>query len=481
MIFECTDYDSHTRKFTEYYQDEKDTDKLLWEKVEPKKSELSGRVFVVKSFVADTDEVQDIVSGERYEVNIVRNADGLPYEPVKATAAVDMWALGTILYFMLTGQRLFDVDIDYDLKDGKSMRELHDRTVKGSNNKLDKVKDKKMKKLLMMLLSEDPEKRGSAISVKAFANEDSPDLVEDINKLMDMNTEKIMTSVFEATCVNIPTSFIILPYKIHRKEMTTKDMIMFGKEVVEELIGFQKNMTISDSFVQKMTQKFSHNNYYLYLIDEYDHSTIDKTEGPYPIEIKQPQKEVLKVMSTFLTTMKVYNDAAKFAKLFFPLVPEAPKEFTDYIEKNFTPQNVPSLNLNKGDVQKLGRGKELQDFETFLKEHDPNRNFCGLIRVHNPENGKGMWVSKKSLEKMEKVKHGEYVEDSVDTEYREKLRENAKVLEEKTKEIERLKKELQEFEQKAKAFDDQKYENDILNDKLDQVKDSKQRKLFGCF
>ena len=426
MIFECRT-ENHASKFQAYFENESGKDDEFWRKLQPKKSGFSGRAFVVKTFLTEQDEDAQVES--------VLNAADLPYELVKAAASIDMWALGTIIYFIYTGQTLFDLDINGDLKDGNAMRELRDWMVKGSNSKLEKVTNKNMKRLLMSLLSEIPEKRSSLGDAKNIIDEDLSSDTESIEKDLNMSFESILSD-FDETSVNIPTSFIILP-----GQTTIDELAKFGKEVIEELIHFQANDKFSDNFFQKITD----DKFYLYLIDEHDCSIV-KPQGPYPIPIEEPFK-LFEMMSVFLTTMKYHVSAAKFAQLFFPTGSEVPEEFISYIDESFMPQQF-SFTFDEDCVR---------EFEALLLTKDENRNFSGLVRAHNPDDRKAMWVSRESFEKMKETSG--FIEDSADTKYREKLQEKSKELEKKMKELdeqkheidgvvnenERLKKELQKF------------------------------------
>ena len=50
--------------------------------------------------------------------------DGLPYDLQVATTAIDMWAIGVLLYLFITGENLFPVNRDDDLVSAESMLTL---------------------------------------------------------------------------------------------------------------------------------------------------------------------------------------------------------------------------------------------------------------------------------------------------------------------------------------------------------------------
>jgi serine/threonine protein kinase len=83
----------------------------------------------------------------------------LPYDLVEATAAIDIWSFGAVLYQLHTGEPLFPVDRDDDLTVGANMKELHEWNDIKKMSKLGNVSDPSAHSLLNEVLSADPSKR----------------------------------------------------------------------------------------------------------------------------------------------------------------------------------------------------------------------------------------------------------------------------------------------------------------------------------
>ena len=133
-------------KFDAYWEVIKDKDPDLWAKVQPKSSK-QGKQYVVKTFRTGNDGKNPI-------------KDGLPYKPLPASASLDMWSLGVMLYVLLTGENLVPVTRDDDFVSGTGMGAVHNWNHEKRREKLSKINDPAAHDLLSQLLSPDPRPRG---------------------------------------------------------------------------------------------------------------------------------------------------------------------------------------------------------------------------------------------------------------------------------------------------------------------------------
>ena len=97
--------------YTAYWKEAAARDPELWDKIKPKESS-DGRQFVVKCFLENI--------GADYQ-----NLD-LPYALLRASPALDIWALGLLLYNLVSGESLFPTNRDDDCTNGDVMRDLID-------------------------------------------------------------------------------------------------------------------------------------------------------------------------------------------------------------------------------------------------------------------------------------------------------------------------------------------------------------------
>jgi hypothetical protein len=100
---------------------------------------------VVKTFFTTESEKRVWVDGklhtQKYGGYNAKKKDCLPYEPVKATAAFDIWSFGVMFYSLCTGDPLFAVNRDDDLMDATAMMELFEWNKIKLTTKLDKIND----------------------------------------------------------------------------------------------------------------------------------------------------------------------------------------------------------------------------------------------------------------------------------------------------------------------------------------------------
>lgn len=130
-----------TLRFEQYFAGVKEHDEVLWRKIAPRVIGNKGPAYVVKT-----------VLGE-HTSGIPQEAKALPYDPVQATPAIDIWSFGVLLFTLCTGSPLFGVNRDDDLDSAVAMKELYEWTDAVKVQKLRKVADPIARQLLIEILS----------------------------------------------------------------------------------------------------------------------------------------------------------------------------------------------------------------------------------------------------------------------------------------------------------------------------------------
>lgn len=80
----------------------------LWKSIRPRPIEDSSKWVVMKAFGA----MEENVSGNGGVISTPLEPEKLPYEPVKAPAAHDMWGIGMLLFRMFSKRDLFQTTSD---------------------------------------------------------------------------------------------------------------------------------------------------------------------------------------------------------------------------------------------------------------------------------------------------------------------------------------------------------------------------------
>ena len=145
MLYRLRD-DDELRAFEDYWREEKAGDTELWRKIAPKR-DAKGDHFVVKTFrVAGDGDAPD-------------RSRSLPYDLVPATRAVDIWAIGALLFYLLVKAPIVPSDLDDDCANGDAMATICDWNDETARVKLARVDDLGARDLLSRLLVADPSKR----------------------------------------------------------------------------------------------------------------------------------------------------------------------------------------------------------------------------------------------------------------------------------------------------------------------------------
>ena len=142
--------------------------------------------------------------------------------------------------------------------------------------------------------------------------------------------EVLLRAVFEATEVYVPTSCVVLDYKLNGQPIRADRKIQVkqgdGSQDSSWREGACGELDTSAGPKKKRAgfmDRFKSKKLYLYLIDEVTGEPVE--EDPYPIEITTKSKEMMAMLLPFMkvgiTAMAVLNGLACVARLFFPFVP----------------------------------------------------------------------------------------------------------------------------------------------------------------
>eukprot|EP00984_Skeletonema_dohrnii_P005207 scaffold1824_cov104-Skeletonema_dohrnii-CCMP3373.AAC.7 len=265
----------------------------------------------------------------------------------------------------------------------------------------------------------------------------------------------LLRGIFEATEVRTPTTFIILnnelppePSDVDRKKMldfitnedgsgfsvTTKqatltataegvniglegdlkeyrDQVEAGIKWANKIKDIGTNVlageigTAFDIIKDGIEDLIVGNEMYLYLVDELTGEPV-RAQG-WPIVITKPSDRVhnwLPLMQLGMRAMSIYNGTAGLARLFGYPFPKVPKEWSkgaqETVELLKQESSVEEFSVLHEEVKGEGsseenksvRGASLRDFVDFLEKEDPGRNFAGLNRIGDPEEGTALWT-----------------------------------------------------------------------------------------
>ena len=338
MIYLCNGH-TDVNKFEAYFRQQKQIGST-WNKIKPKVCS-NGDIYLVKTFLTsyvsktDPDKLSNVTRSE------IMKKGFLPYDPILATPAADMWSFGTVLYSMCTGHTLFHTDANGDLADVNAFAELYHWNDETKEAKLSKVTCPLARELLRTLLSRDPKQRqdiDSALESKFFQclNFESEDyrgkaeelkkeksqlfdMITEFDRTVDRSTSAMCKTVFNVEEVNVPTCFILLPFSGLSDEENPSTIINDYKyAVIDTLL----NSTSHLEFAQKLSffaVQQEPSNLYLYLVDEYSGERVIPSD-PYPIEIEANDlyalEAIFQIMSVALVSLKTVLNSSTLAKLF---------------------------------------------------------------------------------------------------------------------------------------------------------------------
>ena len=226
----CKSLDQFSKVWTRLQANHK-----LWEKVRPQISADGNFAYVVKSFCDSQDPCDE------RQLDTVLDVSTLPYDLLKPSQKIDIWAFGVLLFSLCSGGPLFHSSFDGGLKDATSYEKLYKWNKVTADKIMDeKIEDPLAQDLLLKLLVPETERLEnmaqvlkhpffgppSAIDAQRILERfEERQLIEEetviINVMtnkskqkMELATEKFCKIVFEEEKIIIPTSFIVLPYEL---------------------------------------------------------------------------------------------------------------------------------------------------------------------------------------------------------------------------------------------------------------------------
>ncbi|GMH48324.1 hypothetical protein TrVE_jg9366 [Triparma verrucosa] len=267
----------------------------------------------------------------------------------------------------------------------------------------------------------------------------------------DKKIGNVINAVYEATEVQVPSSFIILPHKI--PATTSEDLISYdgsgstfqvalgcvdkalekANEAVETanraagwlsklsdigsaLMGGNVGEAVSGTVDAFIESALGQDHLYLYLIDELTGLPVIPEDGSdYPIDIKinNPNavtltKKLLPVMRTGLQVATLLTGTASVGRLFGFPVPTVPEALTGAVESavkvseggsnlagDFDKLNACVEDTVEGEgeeAKKSIRGALLREFGQLLEQYDTKKDYCGLRRRASPD-GHALWTA----------------------------------------------------------------------------------------
>ncbi|KAF0685733.1 Aste57867_22432 [Aphanomyces stellatus] len=293
--------DSETQQYATYWNSST-MDPTFWKKLKPKDN------YVVKSFR------QGFVS---------RNC--LPYDLVHATTAIDMWSFGCLMYQMTCGAELVASDLNQDVVSDR-MAEAASWTPDKLKRRIDNnISDEMAHDLVSKLLVVNPDERlnldqvlthayftgvvnwepmaskfdvlmeqqmhvhekvdqvASSLNETASLQKQSKDAVQ---KHLQQTKEDVLCGFMQGHDVLVPTSFVLLPFKVEESATRENTAIDFCKRLMTSGKILKSSMEANKPLGDALVGLTSDKTLYLYLIDEVTGDMVtNDPNGVYPIEI----------------------------------------------------------------------------------------------------------------------------------------------------------------------------------------------------
>jgi hypothetical protein len=367
----------------------------------------------------------------------------LPYHLVKASKSIDMWSFGVVLFALLTGSSLFDVDRDDDLKSGQAMKELYEWNESQKLAKLKNVSDPMAHRLLRKILSRKPSDRYQSIEEMLqddyFSDGYTADSSYDNSGIADEAISRVtidlrearkemvalignsvsvaLTSRLEGIEIKSPTCFVILPYTTppycgsgsdlesdeHSMESDCAMALGYIEYVLDTVLSCMSNPT--DLTTEFMKSTYADTTMYLFLVDESTGQSVC-FDDVYPLEVDVQSTDVqvfLPLMGVVIRILAATKGVAGIMRLFLPGMPrdEIPANlwtkvegFVEACTKSSTPNN---FGVWENELRLLG---------SFLVDQDAHCTFSDLRRIRDASSGMSMWVVKELAEAQGTVDFG---------------------------------------------------------------------------
>ncbi|KAF0683078.1 Aste57867_24858 [Aphanomyces stellatus] len=393
----------------------------IWRKMKPR-----GGGYVVRSF--------------RHGVPTT----GLPYRPLKASHAIDMWALGCMLFEMHAKAPLVPVD-----RDGDVVAEAIGQAATWTQEALEDhirhhIVNELARDLILALLVVNPTSRIDISQVMTHRYFD-PDgkTTGKLNKVTAMpliqvsytdavtrdqvnylakTKEQILHGVFPATDVGVPTSFAILPFDLRDQNLKVENVLLQFKSFLDEL------HQIGDKFIdviktnEPIGSLFSFTTapdmLYLYLVDELNGVLVlpDSKTSLYPLPIPAKSGDLRLLFTLAMPYVQAGFRLLKGANMIKGMyramgVPSNVAfvgRWGEYLGDTIKVLSVCTFDTIQAAVDKqekhvpVERIRRVAQFHLvrLFERHDPDRQFAGMWRTFGA-NGQAIWTRRTFIEKFE--------------------------------------------------------------------------------
>lgn len=239
----------------------------------------------------------------------------------------------------------------------------------------------------------------------------------------------LFKAIYDATEVKIPTSFVILNYKIEVDSPTNglvapsiEDVVTKADKWLTGITNFVSDASTSfGNFVENSKQtidecmrKFlTDQTLYFYYVDELTMRPVvlqSRHGYKYPFEITKPSEKIrsmLPLLKATLAGAKLLNTAGGIARLFGYPIPCVKSSIFDgakaSLDKFKDASSVASFGVvqsgvDSEEIKSKLRGSDLRELTLFFNEYDQEGVFANLFRVCDLTDGSTCWTTETGKE-----------------------------------------------------------------------------------